>query len=217
MWTIDCRVALLEHDLLFVRSVHILRPNRELIAVLHAAGGREDPVPPVALVELRTFDCRMMFAAVEHDAPFVDYATSIAAHPIHAEHGVETGAALRPRVHEVERSVVVPQRTRIDPAFRFLHQRERLPWSARIARARHVDAAIGIADVDPEKSVVLADARRPEIGIRRWQPRRRVCDQLPMFEIARLHDRQSRHTVKARCDEEEVAPRYNQVRTGEPQ
>ena len=79
---------------------------------------------------------------------------------------------------------------------------QRLPGPARVARPRHEDAAVGIAEVDPEEAGVVAQAGRPHalpvlgrVEVRRRQPRDRVADERPVHQIARVQDRQA----PARC------------------
>src|SRR5205823_7151180 len=71
MRSIDRRTALIEHDLVFVRSIHRLRPQHDLVSAFHPSGRREDVVPAVPFVELRPLERRMVLAAIEYDTAVV--------------------------------------------------------------------------------------------------------------------------------------------------
>ena len=55
MGAVDGTLALLQHNLVLVGTVRRLRAHGQLEALGHTAGGTHDPVPAVALVELRPF------------------------------------------------------------------------------------------------------------------------------------------------------------------
>src|SRR5206468_10923136 len=104
MRTVDRRLPLLENDLVFVWTEHAAGSEYCLPAVRHTSGGRKDVVPAIPLVELRPFDRRMMFVAIEDEGSVVDDATAIGAHSVDREHAVESRSALCPGVNEIQRA-----------------------------------------------------------------------------------------------------------------
>ena len=114
-------VALFEDDALLVGPEGIAGAEGGLPAVLHPARGREDPVPAVLLVELGAFEGAVagQGVAVDDDRAAVVSSTvfsstveefgRVVAHAVHGEAVVDPGAALRPAVHEVGRTIVGPQ------------------------------------------------------------------------------------------------------------
>ena len=138
--TVDRGAAAAEHDAIFVGPGNRPRAQHGLPAVRDAARGREDVVVAVALVELRALDRGMADGAVEDRHRIAaEHAAPVVAQAPQRQHAVEPGAALRPRVHQVHRAVVVPERAGVDPAARGRDQRERLPRPARIHRGGHED------------------------------------------------------------------------------
>ena len=142
--------------------------------------------------------------AAEHAAPVFAQAPQ-------RQQAVEPGAALRPRVHQVHRAVVVPERAGVDPAARGCDQGERLPRATRIHCCGHEDPDVGIAGIHPETAGVMTEARRPDahpvlrlVVPRRGQPRRCVADDRPGDQIARVQDRQRRDGGEARRHQVEV-------------
>ena len=92
------------------------RAQRDLPAVRHAARGREDVVPAVALVHLRPLERRMARGIEEDDLALAQQARRIGRHRAQPQAILDAGARARVRVHQIRLPVVVPERTRIDEA-----------------------------------------------------------------------------------------------------
>ena len=96
---VDVGRALLEDDAVLVRAVDRPRPEDRLPSLLHAAGGREDPVVAVALVELRTFERAVAGnrVAVDDDRALVDRLQAVRRQAIRASARWQSRRGCAPR------------------------------------------------------------------------------------------------------------------------
>ena len=202
---VDRRFPLRQHHFPLVGAVDVFRPQRQLPAARHAAGGGEDVVVAVALVELGALDGGVLRVPVEHQRTIVQQAGSIRIHAAYqqrASHGRTAGGE---GVHEVGLAVVVPERTGIDPALSAFDQQRRAPGTGGGFGLHHVDAEIGIGIEDVDFAVVAADGgrpgavavSRPVVDVERRLGGEGVSDQFPVHQVFGMEDRQARHGVEA--------------------
>jgi hypothetical protein len=209
--------ALGEDDPVLVRTVDGARAQRDLPPRPHPARGGEYPVPAVSLVELGPLDRGVLRPAVEDRAAAGNAPPAVGAELEHGEHAIEAGPASRPRVDDVHAPVVVPERAGVDEPEGGGDEVRRRPRPGGTLRRRHVEARVGVAPVDPEAAVVVADGRRPHalavlrpVESRR-QPRKRVAHDRPVDEVARAEDGQAGHAGEARRDEVVLATNPDDV------
>src|SRR6185369_14434011 len=122
MWAIDVRPALSENNLRLVRTEDIFRTQSQLPSLLNATGRREDVVVTVALVELRTLDGRILRASCKDGPAFIEQFHAVGTHAADCQNAVDARPAFRKRADEIRLTIVVPERTGIDPALRGFDQ-----------------------------------------------------------------------------------------------
>ena len=216
MGAIDRSLALTQHGLALVGPVGTLRAHGKLPAGFDATCRTHNPVPAVALVELRTFSRIVAVASVEDDDRLANRAGTIGRKLTHGEHGVETSTRVGPSVDEVAATVVVPERTGVDHALARNHADGFLPRSGGILRLHHHHAAVGIAPVDVELAVVMANAGCPDtVAMLRqlaWElTLQGVADDGPVDEVAGVQHGQARHTLEGGSRQVVVVAHANDV------
>ena len=215
-------VALVEHGAALVGPPRRLGAQDDLPAGLDAAGGSEDVVITVALIELGTLDRGMIAVAVEDHDVLADETLAVGRHLADAQHALEPGARTGPAVDEVGLAVVVPQGAGIDDAQDLFDEVRLRPLAARVLRLGHVDPDIGIAPIDVVPAVVVTDSRGPdalavlrpiEVIVRRLRSEDGV-DDLPVDQIGRVENLQTRHAVERRSGHPEVVAHARDVGVG---
>ncbi len=162
MGPVDGAVALGQHLAHLVGAEGRAGAHGQLEARGHAAGRTHNPIPAVALVEFGALAGVVLGAvAVEHDDGPADGAGALDVELAHGDDRGEAAAAVGPRVDEVAAAVVVPERRSVDDAFAGDDQHGWLPGTGRMGGLDHEDAVVGVAPVDVEPAVVVADAGRP--------------------------------------------------------
>ena len=207
---VDRRGSLREHVPRRVWAVHIARAEHRLPARGDPAGGREDVVPAVALVELRPLDRvpAVDVGAVDHVAGGPRGAAQRGIDGSERQHVLPPRARSRPAEHEVGTAVVIPQRAGVDEPEPGEQEVRRGPGPGRIGRGDDEDALVGVGIDDVERAVVVPDRRRPHAAavagqaepVARFVRRERVARALPVDQVGRDVHRQSRRPVEARRD-----------------
>ena len=222
--SVDRRLALREHDAVFVGTADTLRAEYGLPAGGNTTRRGENIIPAVALVELGALQRRVVgqLVAVDEVAKVVDDLRALGVQLEQGEHIFHVGPAVGPTVDEIDPAVVIPQRARVDEAAPALHEHRRAPRAARLDGRDEIDAEIGIGVIDPELAGVVADGRSPHAlaGLRRAErllghkPRQRVRDERPVHQVARMQDGQTGHVAEARCRHPIVVPHPHDVGVG---
>ena len=81
MRAVDISLTLLEHNLMFVRTIGRLRTHSQLETLGNTASRTHNPIPAIALVELRTFAGAVLSTvSVEHDDGLPNSLRTVSAH-----------------------------------------------------------------------------------------------------------------------------------------
>src|SRR6185436_19094563 len=99
--------------------------------------------------------------AIKNHQALVEQFGSVLAHATDHKQALNAGAAARERANQICFSVVIPERTRINPAFGLFDQTWLGPWTGRVLCLDQVNAEIGVRVKDVELAVVITDGRRP--------------------------------------------------------
>src|ERR1043165_7959500 len=114
MWTIDFCRTLREHDFFLVRSRHIPRTQHKLPSRRHAACGREDVIPTVALQKLRPLNRRMLFRFMENNLSVAQQTRAIRSHRADSQAMLHTRARTSIGMSEICFPIVIPERAGVD-------------------------------------------------------------------------------------------------------
>ena len=142
-------IALEQHISGLPRSGHTAGAQHSFPARLHAARWGENVIPPVALVDLRPFQRRLIAATVINDTTFAKQGSPIRGHGKQLKLVLDAAAAMSKGMHQPGVTVVVPEWTRINPAFRRLHAVRYAPCSPGIVGLTHEDSLIRRAEKHP--------------------------------------------------------------------
>ena len=157
MRAVDLRLALREADIFLIRAIRVLRAEFDLPAVLHAARRTHYIIIAVALVELRALDGRLVLVAVIDDARGANDLRALGVHRSNEKHRLHARTRAGASVAQVSLAVLVPQRAAVNQTLALHHPDHRLPLAGRILRARHEQTLVGVAAIDVEPAVVIAD------------------------------------------------------------
>ena len=117
MRAVDGRLPLSQHHLVLVGAVGTTRAHGQLEARGHAARRTKNPVPTVALIELRAFAGAVLGAvAVEHDDRLADGAGAVGRKLAHGKYGGKARTRVGPAVDQVAAAVIVPKGRGVDIA-----------------------------------------------------------------------------------------------------
>src|SRR5688572_25519200 len=120
MRSVYCRISLRENDLFLVRPVNIFRSENKLPTGRDATRRCRYVIVAVEFMEFWALDRRMLVVPVKNHDAIIQNARSVATHLVDDKHALDARAASCKRVNQIRIAVVVPQRARIDPTFRFL-------------------------------------------------------------------------------------------------
>ena len=161
MRSVDGSLSLPQHTLPLVRTVGRLTAHGKLPSHGHTARRAHDPVIAITLVELRPFGSVVHLSAVEDDARLTDGPGAVGRKLTHAEHAVEAAARVGPAIYQIATAVVVPQRTGVNHATACNHADRLLPCARRVGRLHHEDTEVGVAPVNEELALMIANGRCP--------------------------------------------------------
>jgi hypothetical protein len=132
-----------------------------LPACLNSTGRCEDVIKTVPLIKLRALDRRIVRVTIKNHHALIEQFGSVFAHATDHKKALDTGAAARECANQICLAIVIPERTRIDPALSLFDQKGLGPGTGRVLRLYEVNAEIGVRIKDVELAVVIADGRRP--------------------------------------------------------
>ena len=206
---IDVGGALPHHALPFVGPKGRTASHGQLPTHGHAPCRAHYPVPTLAGVELRAFGGVVLLSAVKHDAGAADGAGAVGRQFANGQHRVETGARRCPTVNQIAAPVVVPQWAGVNHALARNHANGPFPRACRVFGLHHENALVGVAPVDVEFTLVVADGRCPHAFpvLRLCEQRFRLqfgqgmADDFPVHQILGVQDGQSGNAVKGACRE----------------
>src|SRR5436190_13559204 len=114
---IDAALALREHHSSFIRAINIFGAQGQLPARLNASRRRKDVVETVSLIQLWALDRRIALVPVKDHRAIVEEFGAVLAHAAYNQDAFDSRTTARKGTHEIGLAVVIPERTRIDPAF----------------------------------------------------------------------------------------------------
>ena len=218
---VDGGAALREHDAMLVGAVEMFRAEDRLVAGRDTAGGREDIIVAVALVEFRAFERAPAgdFVGVDDDLARVQGLAAVGAEPAQRQEVGDARTALGPAVNEIELAVVVPEGAGIDQAPAGKDEFGRRPGAGGIGGGGEIDAEVGVRIRDPVFAGVIPQGRRPDtLAVPR--PGKMidgrllgedVVDDGPVDEICGVQDRQAGSGEETRRDQIEIVPDADRI------
>ena len=174
----------------------------------------------------------MVGVPVEDDAALGLACQAVCRQFAHHEHALHSCTRACQGMHQIDPSVLVPQRAGVDKAFPGFHQHRLFPLQrkclyrpARCLAAHAVHTAVGVAVVDIEPPLVEADARCPYAATvlgavacsllgARHTPSQRCIYEAPMHQVPRVQNLQTRDAVEGRRGHVVILPRLTHVRVG---
>ena len=224
MRAVDGRPALVEDDAILIGTGDLPGPEDRLPSGGHATGRSKDIIPAVALVKFRALQrfITLELVAIDHHTVVLLDPGAVRTEPQQGEHVVETCAALRPGMDQVQPAIVVPQRAGIDQAPAAAHEHRGRPRTARIRRRDDIESEIRVRIIDPEPSRVLADRRRPNPLARlrlrkgrfRHQPRQGVTREAPVHQVDGVKNGETGDMAEARRRHPVIVTRPDGIRVG---
>ena len=210
------------HNLFFIRAIYAAGAEHRLPAGGHSAGGGKDIVPTVPLVELGPLDGGLRQVAVENKAGRACEGGSIGLHRGHKEDALEPGAGTGGPVRKPGVSLRIPKRAGVYEALLAHHPDGRLPSARDILRLNHENAPVRVSYIDIEPAVVVTDGRGPDAAAVLHRAvesgggiiRERSPHLLPMDQIARVEDGQSREEIEGGRRHIIVVPHPAYIRVG---
>ena len=192
-----------KHGPRFIRPTHFARSQHQLPTGGHTSRGRKDVVVAVAFVKLGALYGAVFAVAIEHNPPLVDGLGAVWGKLDDCQNAIHPSARMGEGMDHVNLAIVVPQGAGVDIAVGLLYQHWLRPFLSRVLGAYHVDASVGIAPVDVVPAIVKPERGGPNaVAMLRLvegiviQSRQRVVDDLPVHQVARMENRQSRRTVE---------------------
>ena len=210
MRAVDVGLALSQHNLMFVRTVGRLGAHGQLETVGNTSRRTHNPVPALALIELRTFAGAILRAiAIKHDDGLSDSLGAIGRHLANGEHGGKLRARIGPSVDQIATAIVVPQRSGVDIALATNDTDWLFPLASGILRLDHIYTIVGVAPIDVVPPLMIADAGCPHasamLGRAEMMEQRIVAlieilqgiaHDFPVDQVLRVQDRQSRGALE---------------------
>ena len=160
---VDLRFALCHADILLVWAEGVLRAQYDLPSVLHTSCRRHDVVVSVALVELCSLDGWLVLMSVVYYPRGACHTAAVGREGSHEEYRLYPRTRAGTAEREVCLAVVVPQRAAVNHSLALQHPLHRAPLSAGVLRLGHEEALVGVATVDVEPPVMIADGWRPDV------------------------------------------------------
>ena len=160
-----------------------------------------DPVPPLTLVELRSLSGAVgCTVAVKYDNRITNLLHTIGGHLTDGQYGVELTTGIRPSIHQIATTILVPQRSRVDHSLPFDDTFGGRPFTSRILCRNNKDTQVGVTPVNIIGLVILiiTDRRCPHpiamlrdvITLQRRQRLNGIIDNLPIDQVLGVQDRQ---------------------------
>ena len=161
MRTVDIGFALMEHNLPLVGAIGRLGTHGELMTNGDATGRTHNPIPAIALVELRTF-CRTVGGAiaVEHNNRISYLMHSVDRHLANGEYGIELTTGIGPSVDQIAAPIVVPKGCGVNHSLALNDAFWFCPLTCRVFSCYYENTQIRIAPIYIIGLVVLVIADR---------------------------------------------------------
>ena len=202
--TINLRFALCHHLSGFIRAIYVFASHGKLPAHLYASSWAHNPVISISLIELRTFCGVVLLSSIKNDARLAYRLGSIGRKLTNSENGIKTGTASCPSIHEITSSVFIPEWTRVYHSFSCYNADGFLPSATWVFGLHHEDAVVWVAPVNVEFAVVVSDGWCPNsLAVLRQVEKflgflflQGMSDNLPVYQVLAMKDRQTWDTIK---------------------
>ena len=207
MRAVDACVACGQHLFALVGAERTLGAHGQLMAYGNATGRTHNPIPAVALVELRSFG-RAVFRAVsvEHNHGIANLLHAVGTHLTNGQNRIELATRVGPTVHQIALTVLVPKRRCVDHALAGNDALRFRPLAFRVFRGSYKNAQIGISPVDIIGLIVLIIANagcpyaiamlRNIVALQRRQCLDSMVHNLPVHQVLRMKNRQTGNAVE---------------------
>ena len=164
------RAAALTHDnLIFVRSKRMLCPQYGLPSGLYASRRSKHVIPAVTFIHFRSLDRDLIvFISIKDLYLFTDQPHSIRLHLYHMQYALISDPALCHTCDKICLSVVIPERTGIDPACSRADIDRCTPFSKRIFCRTHINTLIRHWETNVKCSFMISYGRCPHAASVHW-------------------------------------------------
>ena len=210
MRAIDSCFPLRQNNLMLVRSIGRLASHSQLETCRHTTGRTHDPIPAIALIELRSLTSTILCTiTIKDNDRLPDGSCSVSRQLPYSQHTGKLGPRIGPAIHEIAPPVIIPKRCRIDIPLSPDDTNRILPFTGRVFGLYHIHAIVRIAPIDIVLTIVVSDRWCPDAVtmLRRTEMRlqcsiasierlQRIADNLPIHQVGRMKNGQARHTIK---------------------